>query len=297
MINKTNLFFGSASDTLFLAWMSMIMAFIATLILAGGLISYATISDWERSVSGAITVQIPTYDREGKPRGDVVQEDVETALMILRTSDGIKGATVLDDNQMATLMQPWLAPNTVIQELPLPQLIDVEIDHAAPPHIKQIQADLAEQVPQAVLDSHRFWLDSLVRLAHNMLKMIGFILVLLTLTTTFTVIYATRASLTVHESVINLVHMMGANDFFIIQQYAWHSMKQTFLGALFGFLLAIPLIIGVSFFLRTFSNDTALAIGLTSWHWGILAFIPVILAILGFLTAYKTVDCYLKRFL
>lgn len=297
MIKKTTLFFGSASDSLFLTWMSMIMAFIATLILAAGLVSYATLADWERSVSGAITVQIPTYDREGNPRGDVIQGDVETALMILRTSEGIKGASVLDDAHMSRLMQPWLAPDTVIQELPLPQLIDVEIDPTTPPNLAQIQADLAEQVPHAVLDSHRFWLDTLVRLAHNMLKMIGFILVLLALTTSFTVIYATRTGLSVHEPVINLVHMMGANDFFIINQYAWHSMKQTFLGAVFGFLLAIPLIAGVSFFLRSFAENTSISLILTPMHWGILASIPVILAAIGFITAYKTVGYYLKRFL
>lgn len=296
-MNKPNIFFATDPAKLFLPWMSMLMSFIAVLILAAGMLTYTSVTRWQRSVSGSLTVQIPTYTELGAARGELVDKDIETALTILRVSDGILGATVLSDNQMADLMTPWLGDNAVMAELPLPKLIDVTVDPTAQLDLAQIQADLADQVPAATLDSHRIWLTPLLRLSSGIIKLIGFILLLLVLTTSFTVIYATRTSLSVHEPVISLVHMMGANDFYVTNQYANRSFRLTLAGALFGFGLALPIMAGASFFLRGVSSELVIQPTLTLMQWGTLITIPFVLSFLAFITTFKTVLAYLKRFL
>lgn len=296
-MKKDNIFFTTDSARLFLPWMSMIMCFIAVLILAAGMTSYAGITRWQRVVSGTLTVQIPTYTAAGQPRGEVVNQEIETALTILRSSSGVLGATVLSDAQMTDLMQPWMGEDVVVSELPLPKLIDVIADSDNYPDVAQLKTDLAGQVPSAVLDSHRMRLEPLLRLSGGIVKLICFILILLALTTSFTVIYATRTSLTAHEHIISLTHMMGANDFFVMQQYARRHFMLTLAGGLFGLLLALPIMAGASFFIRGATFEYGLVPVLTMAQWGVLIAIPFILAVLAFFTTLKAVFDYLKRFL
>lgn len=296
-MTKSNIFFTTDPAKLFLPWMSMLMTFIAVLVLAGGMATYSSVTRWQRTVSGSLTVQIPTYTELGASRGEMVDREIETTLTILRSSEGVLGATVLSDRQMSDLMAPWLGENAVITELPLPKLIDVTVDPNGRLDIAQIKSDLATQVPSAILDSHRIWLTPLLRISSGIIKLIGFILVLLSLTAAFTVIYATRTSLTVHEPVIALVHMMGAGDLYVTQQYASRSFQLTLLGSLFGFFLTLPIMAGVSFFIQGASFDFILKQSLSLGQWAVLLSVPFLLSVLAFITTFKTVMNYLKRFL
>lgn len=296
-MKKDSIFFTDDSTRLFLPWMSMLMSFIAVLILAAGMTSYASLTHWQRVVGGTLTVQIPTYTQTGESRGDVVGKDVETALTILRSSIGVKGATVVSDSQMRELMSPWMGDRISVPELPLPKLIDVELDSDETPDIAQLKTDLAGQVPVAVLDSHRMQLEPLLKLAGGGIKLIIFILILLALTASFTVIYATQTSLRSHEHIIALTHMMGANDLFVTRQYAFRHFWLTLLGGGFGLLLALPIMAGISFFIRGATLDFIWDPTLFGWQWVVLLGVPVVLAILVFLTTVKTVLNYLKRFL
>ena len=178
-MKSQNMFFATDSNKLFLPWMSMLMSFIAVLILAGGMATYIAVTDWQRVVSGSLTVQIPTYTEVGESRSDVLQKELETALTILRSSNGVLGATVLSDAQMETLMEPWLGTDARLSELPLPKLIDVVVDSNNYPDIAQLKTDLLGQVPVAVLDSHRSRLEPLIKLSSGVVKLICFVLILL----------------------------------------------------------------------------------------------------------------------
>lgn len=294
MTRRPSLFFATDSTRLFLPWMSMLMSFIAVLVLAGGMITYTSLTRWQSAVLGSLTVQIPTHDAQGSPRGEAVAADVEKALTLLRASPGITGATVLSDAQMSELMLPWLGAEAVVDELPLPKLIDVgtTTDTLS---VAQLRADLAEQVPTAVLENHRSLLAPLIQVARGVIKLIGFILLLLVLTVSFTVIYATQSSLSVHHPVIALVHMMGAADFYITRQYAFYNLRATFLGSLFGLVLALPLMAGAAALIRGATAEFSCA--LAPAQWGVLLAVPPAIALLAFFTTFKTVLSYLKRFL
>lgn len=296
MPKKSDFLFNKESSRFFLPWICALMVFIATLIFAGGLATHNSLKLWQKSVAESLTVQIPTYDNEGKSREELVYKDIENALMLLRTTPGILGAVVLSDDQMQELMVPWLGSDAVVSELPLPKLIDVSVDTNHPPMLEQLKADLAAHVPGATLDSHRIWLADLVKFANALLTLIGFILILLFLTITITVIYTTSANLSIQEYVLSLVHMLGAKDLYITNRYAWHNFKVAFWGGFIGFLLALPVMFGVALFLKSVSGQI-LQSSLQPLQWGLLALIPVIVAVLAFLTTFRTVWRFLRRFL
>lgn len=194
-------------------------------------------------------------------------------------------------------MSPWLNDQAALSELPIPKLIDVILDTKELPDLGQLKADLAIQVPSAILDSHRMQLEPLLKLSTGITKLIGFILFLLALTASFTVIYATRTSLTAHHHVISLIHLIGANDSFLTRQYAIRNFILAFIGAEFGLLLTLPIMAGISFFLKGVTLDSMFNPSLSFLQWGVLLLVPFGLALLTFITTIKAVLSYLKRFL
>ena len=296
MTKKSEFLFSKSSTRFFLPWMCALMVFIATLISAGGIVISNSLASWQRGVSSSLTVQIPTYDEQGMPRGDAVAQDLEQALSLLRTTPGIIGATILNDAEMAELMSPWLGTDAAISELPLPKLIDVTVDAARKPDLEQLKASLSTTVPSAILDSHRIWLDDLITLSNGVLDLIAFVLLMLLATVAITVIYTTKSSLSIQRSIISLVHMMGAKDLYITLKYSVYSFKYAFWGSAIGFALAVPVMLGLVVFLKSVSTFMLQA-SLSHTEWLALLSIPFGMAVLAFCTTFYTVQRYLKKFL
>ncbi|MGN0919488.1 MAG: cell division protein FtsX [Alphaproteobacteria bacterium] len=296
MHKKNDFLFTRDSSRFYFPWMCWLMVFIGTFICGGGMLVYNSLTGWQRGVSESLTVQINTYDEEGRDRGELVIQDVEKALSILRTTPGVIGASVLSDAQMNELMAPWVGADVAITSLPVPKLIDVAVDTAAPPFLEQLKVDLAAHVPGATMDSHRIWLAELVKLSHHILKLVIFVLALLALTIAFTVAYTTRSTLKIHESVIKLVHMMGAKDLFITNKYALLNSKYALTGGVLGSACALPLLWVVILFFKE-TSDTIFQTQFSPLQWGILGGFPFAVALLAFITTFKTVLSYLRRFL
>lgn len=295
MKKRADIPFSSDSSKFFIPWLSMFMVFIATLILSVAIVVYSSVQSWTDNISGSLTVQIPTYTEKGISREEKISTDIEMTLTLLRSSDGITGASLLTDEQVSELMEPWIGHSESITELPLPKIIDVNVDSKNFPNIAQLKADLYEQVPEAILDSHRAALDELVLFFENMVNLIAFILILILITTAISVIYVTKSSLSVHEKVIELIHMMGASDFYITIQFAMRSFKLTLIGSVVGFIFALPIMVLFNYFLSQMHGSFVLESNLNVVEWLILASVPLLTSILSFLTAYRTVTKTLKQ--
>lgn len=296
MAKQDAFLFAQDSTRFYFSWICSLMVFIATLLTGSGLFVYNSLQLWHRGISESLTVQINTYDTDGKYRQDAIPVDIEKTLSILRTTPGIKEATVINDIQMAELMAPWIGADIRLSDLPLPKLIDVTIDPENPPFLEQLKMDLSVQVPEASLDSHRIWLSHLVNLSHKIIQVIGIVLFLIILTIVFTVVYTVQASLKIQEPVIKLVHMMGAKDLYITFKYAWRTLKRTFWGGILGITFAVPILIG---FMYCFGNmsETIFLTNLYPEQWAFLVLWPLLICFIAFITTFKTVLGYLKRFI
>lgn len=295
MSKQPDFLFKKGTSKFFLPWICALMVFIATLATTGGMTAYNSLQLWQKSVAESLTVQIPTYDEDGNARNELVYKDIENTLMLLRTTPGVLGAMVLNEDQMQELMVPWLGTDVAVSELPLPKLIDVNVDASNPPLLEQLKADLADKVPGAILDSHRIWLGDLVRLANALLGLVCFILTLMFITIAIAIIYITNASLSIQEYELSLVHMLGAQDLYITRHYAWHNFKSALIGSIIGLLIALPILLGVAVFFRSVS-DQVLQNGLQPIQWISLLLLPFSVACLAFITTFQTVWKFLKRF-
>ncbi len=295
MTKATDIPFAQDSSTFFICWISMLMVFLSVLTLAFALITHTSVENWHKNISGSMTVQIPTFTADGKERGDLVQTDIDAAMGILLSTDGVIDAQILSESQMDSLMAPWMGENASTAELPLPKLIDVKINTDRLPDLEQIKADFAEQVPLAVLDSHRLSLAELVTLAQNLTRLTGLILLLMLTSMAFSIIFVTKSGLKVHRQVIALIHMMGAGDFYITRQFANRSGGLAFSGGLIGFVLSLPVMAFIAYYLGNLTGGFIIQATLSTGQWLLLFTVPLIAALLAYLTAAYTVFSELKR--
>ena len=151
-------------DTLsrYLPWLIAFMVYLAVLALAGLLVLGALARYWDSDVSGTMTVQIPPT---GSAEGD--DKRVRAAVDLLLGEPAIIDAEAITEERLMALLEPWLGTGEMSAHLPLPRLIDVEIESGTEFDMAGLSRRLEVVVPGATLDDHRIWLDRLVRLVRS----------------------------------------------------------------------------------------------------------------------------------
>ena len=281
----------------FLPWMVMLMVFFAGLTTAGTLSLNSMLSRWSRSISGSLTVQVIPIEENGRVNKKKTQQETQEVLDILRKTAGIASANVLTDSQMKDLLRPWLGDTFLLDDLPMPHLIDVQLIPGAEVDLDMLKALLNKNTPNASLDVHKLWLGKLVRLVQTLDLLASALLSLVSATTSVIVIYVTCSSLAVHKPVIELLHQTGAHDGYISKQYAKRTAFLACIGAAAGFLGVLPILFLLSSLAGEIQGGLLSEARFDAASWILLCLVPVLAVILSTLTAYWTVQRTLRRML
>lgn len=190
-----------------------IMSFLSCLTLGAVTVVRETATAWQGQISREITVQVKPAE------GLDMNKALETVRQAVLGSSGVISASVVDRAETKRLLEPWLGEGFDIDALPVPRLVIITVDEAAPPDFDALRASLAEAVPEAVLDDHRGWVSRLVAMARTTI-LIGFgILALMFAATALTVIFATRGAMAGNRHIIEVLHFVGAETGFIASQF------------------------------------------------------------------------------
>lgn len=271
------------STARFLPWALAVMVFLAALAFAGALALDGTIAGWRRGVSAKLTVQIA--DRPGQPMGP----RIDAALDLLRGVPGVARAEPLGRGAVEALLEPWLGPDALQADLPLPGLIDVTLDENAALSVDALGARLGNAVPGARIDDPKPWLDRLVQLGRLLQSLGGGIVLLVGLASAAMVIFATRAGLAARRDTIELLHLIGAEDGYIARQFQRHVARQASRGGVIGTVLAIGVLVAIQLLAGGVGAGLLPGLALVWWHWLALLLLPVGAALLAIFTARLTV--------
>lgn len=295
---RSDLPIGADSTGRYLPWLVAIMVFLAVLALAAALAIGSVLDDWRRDVAGTVTVQIvPVAGPDAAAARVETDQRVEQTLAILRQQPFIVVARPLDDAQLVGLLEPWLGSSDLVRDLPLPRLIDVQIAEGARPDLAALGRTLREAVPGATLDDHQMWLASIISLAEG-LTVLGMLVVgLVAAALAATVIHATRLGLEVHRSQIEVLHLIGAHDRYIAQQFAARMVGWTLEGGLIGLVVAIPALMLIAWLSKDLDQGFLPPFRLGFLGWISLALVPASAALLALVTARVTVRRSLRRML
>ena len=269
-----------------------VMAFLATLALGGVLIAERSALGWEAGLSGRLTVQI-LPEGAAPPAGEV-----SAALGILRATPGVVYATALSDADNLALVEPWLGNDAVVAALPFPRLIDVQLTPGAAPDIAALTQRQNEAAPHAVLDDHGRWVQRLKTTASSVVYSALAILVLIAVATAATVAFATRAGLAAHSEIVQLLHLMGAQDGFIARAFEIHYFLAALVASACGALFAAAAFLAArgldQFGLSSVSFLPPLGLNWQQLPW--LALIPAGAAMIAWITARLSVIAALREF-
>lgn len=270
----------------FLPWLVAFMVFLGTLATAGTLATGVLLERWQGAMQGTLTIQVPPGpDVAADPLDDF---DLQALRDVLDRADGVLQARIVPRDELEDLLAPWLGSSDVMDALPLPRLLDVEMDPESPPDLEQLKVKAQALFPGARLDDHRVWLSRLVKLAEGLRNLTWALLGLVVLVTGATVIFATRSSLSVHRPVIEVLHQIGARDRYIARQFAGHTRSLALRGAVVGFAVAAPAILALQIAGAALADTLLGFLRVDSLGWMALAGVPLGAILLSSVTARLT---------
>ena len=266
----------------FLPWLVAFMVFLAVLAFAVAVAVHDAAERWDRGARGTLTVQVPAMGE-----ADADQAALAAVLAVLRATPGIAAAEPLSEERLAALLEPWLG-RVAGGDIPMPRLIDVQIEPGARPDIEALRGRLAAAATGVVLDDHQAWLGRLFQLMRALEATAIGILLLVLAVTVATVVFTTRTGLAIHYEAIEVMHLIGAQDSYIAAQFADRALALGLKGGALGLALALPTIAAIGAMLG--DGDGVLPkVSFSLLEWAAVVAMPLAVAQAATMTARFTV--------
>ena len=273
-----------------------IMTFLASLTIGAAILVSRAAGEWQSEISREVTIQIvPASGRD-------VDSLVDKAVSVARAFPGIAEVRPYSKDESAKLLEPWLGTGLSLNELPVPRLIIVKLVSDATPDLAQLRRLLAEQVPGAMLDDHRGWIDRMRAMAGTAVAAGLGALILMFAATILSVTFATRGAMATNKPVIEVLHFVGAKNGFIARNFQHHFLLLGLQGGAIGGGAAIILFALAGLVSRWFAgtaggDQTSALFG--SFSIGLAGYIAVLcqvalIAVVTALTSRHTVNSTLE---
>lgn len=273
-----------------------IMTFLASLTIGAAILVSRAAGEWQSEISREVTIQVvPAPGRD-------VDSLVDKAVSAARAFPGIAEVRPYSKDESAKLLEPWLGTGLSLNELPVPRLIIVKLASDATPDLAQLRRLLAEQVPGAMLDDHRGWIDRMRAMAGTAVAAGLGALILMFAATILSVTFATRGAMATNKPVIEVLHFVGAKNGFIARNFQHHFLLLGLQGGAIGGGAAIILFALAGLVSRWFAgtaggDQTSALFG--SFSIGLAGYIAVLcqvalIAVVTALTSRHTVNSTLE---
>jgi cell division transport system permease protein len=205
-----------------------IMTFLVSLTTGAAVLVTKAAGEWQSDISREITIQImPAPGRD-------LDTSVNRAVAIARAISGVLEVRPYSKEESMKLLEPWLGSGISLSELPVPRLIVIKIAADTAPDLGQLRRVLADQVPGAVVDDHRGWIDRMRAMAGTAVAVGVCILILIFAATILSVAFATRGAMATNKAVIEVLHFVGAKNGFIARHFQHHFLVLGLQGGAIG---------------------------------------------------------------
>lgn len=194
-----------------------IMCFLACLTAGAVYMVNQSAAAWLRNIASEVSVQVEAQDD-----ATATETLVNTVADFIGRQPGIVSARPLSAAESNALLEPWLGQTDVLNSLPVPRLIAIQLDRSQPPDIEQLRTGLTKSYPAAALDDHRHW-QAQIRAVTRSMALGGLaILALVGAATMAIIISATRSSMASNREIVEVLNFVGANDRFISHEFEKH---------------------------------------------------------------------------
>ncbi len=255
------------------------MSYLACLALGAHFLTNSITGNWLQSAGNSMTIQIVETAEE------TANTQAERIMAYLKGVKQITQATRIERAEMVTLLEPWLGAGNIIEELPLPILIELTPAPNAGGNWSWLSEQISLIASGAHLDDHHIWQERIERFSSLLTLLSIAILCLIGLCASVVIIFATRASLIANMDILEVLHLVGAQDGFVIKRVSLHFARWLGFSGLAGFGGAV-----FSFFLLSPFIEEAGNIELYFW----LCIIPLSAVLIGACLAAQFVVFFLR---
>lgn len=205
-----------------------VLVFLACLTAMGVLAADRAARGWTSQLTGSATVVV-------QPRGsDTPDATAARAAEVLAGVKGVTEARALEKEKAEALLEPWLGREALLDDLPMPRLVAVELAREAPARAADLDRALKAAGIEATVDDHSVWIADIQRAA-ALARWSALGVCLLIIAAAAAVIgFATRAGLAAHRDVIEVLHLSGAETGFVARLFQTRFAIAAGLAGLFG---------------------------------------------------------------
>ncbi len=213
------------------------MAFLAVFALALSMASGRLAQRWGDELAHSSTLRISAPVEQ-------IAAQTAAAMQVLSTTPGIENARPMSSAEQRALLSPWFGPDLPVENLPIPQLIEIE-ETSGGYDAAGLRLRLQAEVPGAVLDDHTRWRRPLQQAAGR-LRLLGILSILLIAAVTGAIItLAANAALSANSQVIRVLRLVGAQDDYItmafVRRFTLRALTGAAVGTLVGFIAVLLL--------------------------------------------------------
>jgi cell division transport system permease protein len=192
-----------------------IMCFLTSITAGGVYLVFQATNIWTNNISSEVTVQV-------QQPGDVLDTKMLEITKFLNDQNGIKRVTPFTQEQSLKLVEPWIGRPDILKEFAIPRLIAVVIDRGNPPDMPLLKRVVETKFPGTYLDDHGLWRGEIRRLT-RIVEISGLgVILLMTAATIGVIIAAARSALASNREIVEVLHLVGAEEKFIARQFERH---------------------------------------------------------------------------
>jgi cell division transport system permease protein len=248
---------------LFLGSMIALIGYLAAIGGFGLVLLGDDLREWNRSLGNAMTLQLPP--ETSAPR-------IEMSLALLRQTPGITGVRLLEPAETARLLEPWLGSAALTSTLPVPRLVDMQLEPAAAVDLAGLRQKLASIAPGAQLDDYRSTIATRRRAATRLASLIAIGIAALAGLAALLTTGLTRARFAAHRRAFELLHRIGATDDEIARPVQSEALRHGLVGGAIGAAAALMTLLVLGNLMTS-----RVSLGIADWRpWGVVVAVTLV---------------------
>ena len=280
----------NSPDSKFLILLIALMSFLAVLALSGTFALNSMTEKWSSGLENKVTIEISIETKDGHILSqDTVLKETKDLYAMLSEHKVVKSAEVLGDKEIQELISPWIGNDLSLGDIPLPGLIALELRKVDANGLNNLKNDIQKISKHAMLETHHEWLSDLINFTSTLKALALMVALIIAAITTIAISSAIRTRLAIHNSVVELLHYMGATDNYIARQFQKHAMILSLKGAVIGTAIGLAATFLLAFLSRNTGTDLIPVIHIGSLGVLILCLVPVLVSLITILTSHITV--------
>lgn len=276
--------------TLFLKILIGLMSFLAIMALAFSFSLGHLADEWSSGLENSLTIEISAQTKDEKMHTKEEMQEIQNKIStIIKGMPSVQTFKVLQNDDIQSLISPWLGDDLKLANLPLPGLISVELKSNENFALAKLRGEMAAISPDIHVDAHEDWLSSILQLTGG-LQFAGLLITfVIGLTTIAAVAGAVRSRMAIHRADVELLHLMGANDIYITKQFQRHAMILALHGSLFGTGASIIALISIHMLSSQSAESLVPSFDLGINHMIAIIALPIVACLVSALVARYTV--------